>query len=249
MPRTRSSTSTQPGITEAEERVYVNTGTLYALTLDGSVVWEFNLDDYNFVTPIVAEGVVVACRNDSPERFELIGLDAETGQSLWAVERDSDIDTQPEVTDGVVYIDDPAADTVDAYDLETGEKREPPTADRTSDTNTSQSSSDGLEVAVDGDVVEAVENDEVVWSFTARDIKQIDYDERKLRERSWRVHEPVVDGDTVFIGAVQEDRASYPRSERRGTDSGGSLLGVGMVVTTIAGIGVLGRRLRSSTDE
>ncbi|MFD1640474.1 PQQ-binding-like beta-propeller repeat protein [Halohasta litorea] len=249
MPRRRSSASTQPGITETDERVYVNTGTLFAVTFDGSVEWEFDLDDYNFVTPTVAEGVVVACRNDRPERYELIGLDAETGRVEWSVERDSDIDTQPAVTDGIVSIDDPSADTVDAYDLETGEKREPPTAAETSETNTSQSSSDGLEVARRDDVIEAVENEDVVWSFEARDIKQIDYDERELRERTWRVHEPVVDGDTVFIGAVQLDRASVPRSEVRETGSDGSLLRVGMVVTTIAGIGVLGRRVRSSTDE
>ena len=249
MPRTQSSTSIQPGITETEERVYINTGTLYALTLDGSITWEFDLDDNNFVTPTVAEGMVVACRNDRPERYELIGLDAETGRVQWSVKRDSDIDTQPVVTDGVVYIDEQSADTVDAYDLETGEKREPPTADETSETNTSQSSSDGLEVAQRDDVIEAVENEDVVWSFEARDVEQIDYDERELREQTWKVHEPVVDGDTVFIGAVQLDRTSYPRSEVPDTGSGGSLLGAGVVVTTLAGLGVLGRRVRSSTDE
>lgn len=220
----------QPRITEDNGHIYINTGTLYALTPDGRAEWEYDLVDNHSVRPTVAEGLVIACRNDiqdnnsghiedqAPSRYELIALDAETGNVVWSVERDSEIEIQPTVTDGVVYVE----ETDDVYDLETGEKRDmdAPTGEETDAADSSQSNPDVPAITIrepdtntarTGTVIEASEDEELVWSFDTSNIKQIDYGERTRSSEWWIVHEPVVDGETVFIGCIQWDEtASYP---------------------------------------
>jgi len=201
-------------------------GVVYALDLrDGSERWRTETDSV-YGQPIVTDEAVYTASHTSVR-----ALDRERGQTQWELDegmprRQLFASTQPGFTE-----------TEERVYINTGT----------------------LEVARRDDVIEAVENEEVVWSFKARDIKQIDYDERTLRERTWKVHEPVVDGDTVFIGAVQLDRASIPRSEVHdtglegntgsGENGGGSLAGVGLVLTAIGGIGVIAGRVLSSDDK
>lgn len=209
-----------PRIVERDGTIYVNAGTLYALESDGSTKWEYDLVDEESVTPVVTDGVVIACRNTNenggPEQYELIALDAETGTVVWSVERENQISTKPIVADGVVYIDQSFEASVSAYDLETGDPRDidaPAEVQEGNDDAASRSGSAGSRFTVDGTVVEALEDGEVQWSFDTDDIQEIDTGPRELWSREWIVHEPVVDGDTVFIGCVQWDETYLPPPE------------------------------------
>jgi len=243
-----------PRITIQDETVYANAGTLYALSLDGSIDWQYDLTTAYSVAPTVADGLVIGCRNNvritDPDQYELIALDAETGEVVWTAERDERIKTKPVVADGVIHINEPFEDAVDAYDLETGEPRETdsPAAAQTDDDNTaSRSSSDGLGFTIDGNEVKVLKDGETQWSFDTGDIQQIDYDVVELQRREWIVHKPVVDGDTVFIGCVQWDQTKTPPHKPPTDDT--LPLGVGPVLTGVAGFGLLAGRLLQPTDE
>jgi outer membrane protein assembly factor BamB len=74
-------------------------------------------------SPVVSDGLVfvAASRGGSKPSGELVALDAMTGAERWRVKSDSEINSNPAVAGGVVYVD--IGDDLVALDTATGEER------------------------------------------------------------------------------------------------------------------------------